>query len=176
VGDTLERRTVIVPVNVRRPPPARGFFRRHPAARAFAVTVAFAVVLAVIGALVNSAISHIPGGSPGSNPLVPVLAPGGGVGQGALPSGLSSTVPPAPAYQVGSCVSGDFSGTTPKDVSGESCSSGGAEYEVIREIPGATDPNVCNGVKGALQGFLEEWLENGAVVSRTVYCLGRIVQ
>jgi len=172
----------MVPVNVRKQPPtARGFFRRHPAVRAFAVAVAFAVALAVIGALVNAATSRIPGGSSAANPLVPVMGPGGDPGQGAQAAAqpattAPSTTPPPLALQDGSCVAGDFSGQTPKNVTEQPCSSGGAEYEVIKEIPGGTNPEECNGVKGALNGFLEEWLRNGVVVSSTVYCLGSIIQ
>jgi len=175
----LERRTIIVPVNVSKPSPVRKFFRRHPMARAFAFAVAFAAALALVGALINLATSHIPGNPSGANPLSGVQVPV--LDQGSSSPDSSSGSPaaqqaPAP-YPDGSCVSGDFSGKTPKDVSGTSCSSGQAEYEIIDEFPGATDPTAaCEGVKGAKLGYLEQYTEDGAVVSSIVYCLVDIVQ
>jgi hypothetical protein len=154
--------------------------------RAFVVTVAFTAALALAGALINLATSHIPGNSSGSNPLsgvqVPVQAPAGNPDQGSpspapSPSSSSPAAQQAPApYADGSCVSGNFSGATPENVSGASCSSGKAEYEIVKEFPGATDPNVCEGVEGAKLGYLDEYTEDGAVVSSIVYCLGDIVQ
>jgi hypothetical protein len=192
VGVPLERRTIIVPVNGNKPvtgnkySPVRGFFRRHPMVRAFAVAVAFAAALALVGALINMATSHIPGNSSGSNPLsgvqVPVQAPAGNPDQGSLspassPSSSSPAAQQAPVpYSDGSCVSGNFSGSTPEDVSGAPCSSGQAEYEIVKEFPGATDPKVCEGVEGAKLGYLDEYTKDGAIVSSIVYCLGDIVQ
>jgi hypothetical protein len=188
----MERRTIIIPVNGKRlangnkSSPIRGFFRRHPMVRAFAVAVAFSAALALIGALINLATSQIPGNSSGSNPLsgvqVPVLAPAGNPDQGSLspppsPSPRSPAAQQAPIpYSDGSCVSGNFSGSTPKDVSGAPCSSGQAEYEIVKEFPGATDPKVCEGVEDAKLGYLEQYTEDGAIVSSIVYCLGDIVQ
>lgn len=188
----MERRTIIVPVNGNKPvngtkpSPIRGFFRRHPMVRAFAVAVAFAAALALAGALINLATSHIPGNSSGSNPLsgaqVPLQAPAGNPDQGSpspasSPPSSSTAAQQAPVpYSDGSCVSGNFSGATPKDVSGAPCSSGQAEYEIVKEFPGATDPKVCEGVKGAKLGYLEQYTEDGAIVSSIVYCLGDIVQ
>lgn len=184
-----ERRTIIIPVNVdkspvdaKKPSSIRKFFQLHPMIRAFAITVAFTAALALIGALVNLATSHIPGNSPGSNPVPPVQVPAVSVNQNSTASASSpSSSPPAAQqtptlYPDGSCVSGNFSGQTPKDVSEASCSSGQAEYKVIEEFPGATDPKVCEGVAGAKFGYLEEYTEDGAVVESTVYCLGDIVQ
>jgi hypothetical protein len=176
VGVILERRTIIVPVNVSKPSPVRRFFRRYPMARAFAFAVAFAVALALVGALINMATSHIPGNSSGANPLSGVQVPV--LDQGSSSSSGSPAAQQAPApYPAGSCVSGDFSGKTPEDVSGASCSSGQAEYEIVDEFPGATDPKAaCEGIKGAKLGYLEQYTENGAIVSSIVYCLGDIVQ
>jgi len=170
----LERKTIIVPVNASKPPSARRFFRRHPMARAFAFAVAFAAALALVGALINLATSHIPGNSSGANPLQGVQVP-------VLDQGSSSSGPPAAQqtpipYPDGSCVSGDFSGKTPEDVSGASCSSGQAEYEIVKEFPDATDPKVCEGVEGARQGYLDAETEDGAIIWSIVYCLGDIVQ
>lgn len=174
MGVTLERRTIIVPVNTSKQSPVQRFFRRHPMARAFAFAVAFAAVLALVGALINLATSHIPGNSSGTNPLQGVQVPV--LDQGSSSSG-SPAAQRAPApYPDGSCVSGDFSGKTPEDVSGASCSSDQAEYEIIDEFPGATNPKACKGVKGAKLGYLEQYTENGAIVSSIVYCLGSIVQ
>lgn len=65
----------------------------------------------------------------------------------------------------------------PEDVSGASCSSGQAEYEIVDEFPGATDPTAaCEGVKDAKLGYLEQYTENAPIASSIVYCLGGIVQ
>jgi hypothetical protein len=180
----LERRTIIVPVNGNKPvtgnkySPVRGFFRRHPTVRVFAVAVAFAAALALVGALINMATSHIPGNSSGSNPLSGVQVPvQGSLSPASSPSSSSPAAEQAPIpYSDGSCVSGNFSGSTPEDVSGAPCSSGQAEYEIVKEFPGATDPKVCEGVEGAKLGYLDEYTKDGAIVSSIVYCLGDIVQ
>src|ERR1700678_3719421 len=119
-------------------------------ARAFAFTAAFAAGLALVGALINLATSHIPGNSPGANPLsgvqVPVLDQGSPSPDSS--SGSPAAQQPPVPYSEGSCVSGNFSGKTPEGVSGTSCSSGQAEYEIIDEFPDATDPKACEGIKG----------------------------
>lgn len=194
----MERRTIIIPVNGNKTPvtgkkysPIRKFLQRHPMIRAFTITVTFAAALALAGALINLMTSSIPGNSSGSNPVaqVPVQVPALNADQGSPTSTLLASSSPPSAQQVppaaqqpptpypdGSCVSGNFSGSTPKDVSEASCSSGQAEYEVIKEFPGATDPSECEGVEGAKFGYLEEYTENGAVVDSVVYCLGDIVK
>lgn len=145
--------------------------------RALAIAVTFTAALALIGALINLATSHIPGNSPGSNPVPPVQVPALSANQNSTSSQASPAAQQTPTlYPDGSCVSGNFSGRTPEDVSEASCSSDQAEYEIIEEFPGATNPKVCEGVDGAKFGYLEEYTEDGAVAESTVYCLGDIVQ
>lgn len=172
-GVPLERRTVIVPVNGNKSSPIRRFLQRHPMIRIFVLTVAFSTALALVGAVINLAISHIPGNSAGSNPLSGVQVP--------IPVKSPSSPPPAMQqqpvpYSVGSCLSGRFSGKTPKNVIGAPCSSRGAKYQIIKKFPGATNPLVCNGIHGAKMGYLEEYTENGIPYERYVYCLGEISQ
>jgi hypothetical protein len=81
----------------------------------------------------------------------------------------------AEPYSSGSCLSGDFNSSTPQDVQQVSCSSDHA-YEILEEYPDETDPNVCKKVEDAELGYVEEYTENGAVVSSYVYCLGPVGQ
>ena len=148
--------------------------------RAFALTIACAAAFALIGALINWAISYIPGNSPGSNTMPGVqvpLAPAQWSQSSPSPrqSSSSPTVQQAPVpYSSGSCLAGNFFKSTPEDVSKVPCSSGQAEYQIIKEFPGASDPSVCESVPDAKFGYLDEYTENGIPVKSYVYCLGEI--
>jgi hypothetical protein len=98
--------------------------------------------------------------SPSSSPAVPSSSP-------------APEQSPSP-YSDGSCLKGDFSGSTPKNVRKVSCRSRRAKYRIIKSFPGATDPSVSQGVPGVEFGYLEEYLVNGVVVESYVYCLGAI--
>jgi hypothetical protein len=105
----------------------------------------------------------VPGGNPNQGSPSPAVSPS------SLPAVQQQPVP----YSEGSCLSGNFSGSTPKDVNGAPCSSSEAEYRIVKEFPDATDPSVCEGVPGAKFGYLEEYTENGIPVESYVYCLGQ---
>jgi hypothetical protein len=179
-GFLVERRTAVFAVNGRKSSPIRSFLRRHPMIR----MILWVAVLALVGALINWLISYIPGNVSGSNPIPPVPVPpdtSQSLNSSSLPSPPSpmptttqarSTTQQARHFSIGSCLAGDFTKSSPADVRRVPCSSAEAQYRIIKEFPGATDPSVCRDVPGVKLGYLEEYTENGIPVESRVYCLG----
>ena len=79
---------------------------------------------------------------------------------------------PSP-YSAGQCLAGDFDSSDPADVQQVSCSSEGA-YEILASSPGDGE-SACEDVKGAELAYIQEELEDGAVVWSYVDCLGQPV-
>jgi hypothetical protein len=148
----MERRVVITPV--RQPSPAKKYLRCHPLVRAIVITIAFSATLALAGALINWATSHISGNTPSPNPP-PIMVQ---------------------SFPDGSCLAGDFAGSSPKNVSKVPCYSADASYQVIEKIPGGTDTSECQDVEGATLAYLDQKLENGIPISSDLYCLGSVGQ
>jgi len=183
-GDLVERRTAIIPVKGRKLSLIRRLLQRHPMVR----TILLLAVLALAGALINWLTSTIPGNSSGSNLVAnpnPVIQVPDTFASAQAAREQSAPAPsPAPSYSAaaqqedpyskGSCLAGNFTGSSPKDVRKVSCSSSKAKYQVVGEFPGATDPSVCQDVSGAEFGYLEQYLENEIPVESYVYCLGAI--
>lgn len=74
-------------------------------------------------------------------------------------------------YSSGDCLAGNFESSTPTGVHKVSCSSNDA-YEVLASYPGESE-TVCENVEGAELAYIQEELENGAVIWSYVQCLGR---
>lgn len=177
------------------------FLRRYPYLSSVAATIVVFALVTIVVALIQRAANSISGNQESQNPVSPVALPppwyqGISLPPETSPPNLSTTVvdpatvAPAPApppagglpeeeptddsqpYSSGDCLVGNFESSTPTGVHKVSCASSGA-YEVLASYPDETDETVCESVKGAELAYIQEELENGAVIWSYVQCLGR---
>jgi hypothetical protein len=176
------------------------FWRRHPYLYSVVTTILVFAVVTLAVAFVQRAANGISGNQASSNPAPPVIPPapvhlGTSLQSTTAPPNPTTivanpaTVAPQPSpspigeptedeptddaqpYSSGDCLAGNFESSTPTDVHKVSCSSRGA-YEVLASYPGESE-TICEKVRGAELAYIQEELENGAVIWSYVQCLGR---
>lgn len=175
------------------------FWRRHPYLYSVVTTIVVFAVVTLSVALIQRAANGISGNQASQNPAPPVIPPvpahlGTSLQSKASPPNPSTmvanpaTVTPEPSppliettegepaedskpYSSGDCLAGDFESSTPTGVHKVPCSSNDA-YEVLASYPGESE-TVCEKVRGAELAYIQEELENGAVIWSYVQCLGR---
>ncbi|HEY1705012.1 MAG TPA: hypothetical protein VGG75_35395 [Trebonia sp.] len=196
-------RTRVVRINKHKKVSAlKKFWRRHPYLYSVVATIAVFAVVTLAVALIENAANQISGkqttqasGQNQALPPLPPLPPDTSSRSDTSPPTLSTTTaaptapPPAPVITVpkpsptaeatedskpfssGDCITGNFENSTPTGVHKVSCSDEGA-YEVLASYPG-DDEDACEEVDGAELAYIQEELEDGAVVWSYTQCLGR---